>query len=219
MARFRFDQFCFDSDQKALLRGGEPVRLTPRAFRLLELLILRRPKAVSKRDLLDHVWSGSIVEEANLKTIVLEIRNALEERGGRPEVIRTVYAYGYAFAGKGEEEADSGTESQAVVSVRWNAQSVLLPLGAHLMGRRPDCGVSIDDPSVSRVHARLEITRDLLRIEDLRSKNGTFVEGRRITAPTELLNRCEIVIGEVSVQLARLDSGDASTQTAVPRLT
>jgi DNA-binding winged helix-turn-helix (wHTH) protein len=218
MARFRFDQFCFDSDQKALLRGGEPVRLTPRAFRLLELLILRRGKAVSKRDLLDYVWSGSIVEEANLKTLVLEIRNALEERGGRPEVIRTVYGYGYSFAGEVEEEADSA-ESQAVVSVRWSMQSVLLPLGAHLIGRRPDCGVAIDDPSVSRVHARLEITRDVLRIEDLRSKNGTFVEGRRVTGPTELLNRCEIVIGEVSVQLARLDSGDASTQTAVPRLT
>jgi DNA-binding winged helix-turn-helix (wHTH) protein len=219
MARFRFEQFCFDSDQKALLRGGEPVRLTPRAFRLLELLILRRPKAVSKRDLLDYVWCGNIVEEANLKTIVLEIRSALEERGGRPEVIRTVYGYGYAFAGQVEEEADSGTESQAVVSVRWNTQSVLLPLGAHLIGRRPDCGVAIDEPSVSRVHARLEITRDVLRIEDLRSKNGTFIDGKRIAAPTELLNRCEIVIGEVSVQLARLDSGDASTQTAVPRLT
>ena len=97
--------------------------------------------------------------------------------------------------------------------------SAFLPLGAHLIGRRPDCAVTIEDPSVSRVHARLEITRDVMRIEDLRSKNGTLVEGRRITEPTELLNRCEILIGEVSVKLARLDSGDASTQTAVPRLT
>ncbi|MFL6248118.1 MAG: FHA domain-containing protein [Thermoanaerobaculia bacterium] len=218
MARFRFDQFCFDSDQKALLRGGEPVRLTPRAFRLLELLIRRRPKAVSKRDLLDHVWSGNIVEEANLKTLVLEIRTAIEERGGRPEVIRTVYGYGYAFAGQVEEESDSA-ETQAAVSVRWNTQSVLLPLGGHVIGRRPDCAVAIDDPSVSRVHAKLEITRDVMRIEDLRSKNGTFVDGKRITEPTELLNRCEVVIGEVSVKLARLDSGDASTQTAAPRLT
>ena len=83
---FVFDQFCFDCDQKALLRGGEPVRLTPRAFRLLELLLCQRPKAVSKRELLDQVWSGDIVEEANLKTLVLEIRTALEERGGRAEV-------------------------------------------------------------------------------------------------------------------------------------
>jgi DNA-binding winged helix-turn-helix (wHTH) protein len=219
MARFRFDEFCFDCDQKALFRGGEPVRLTPRAFRLLELLIRRAPKAVSKRDLLDHVWSGNIVEEANLKTLVNEIRGALEERGGRPEVVRTVYGYGYAFAGEVAEETDTGAEAHAIVAVRWLGQSAFLPLGSHLIGRRPDCAVTIEDPSVSRVHARLEITRDTMRIEDLRSKNGTLVNGRRINAPTELHNRCEILIGEVSVKLARLDSGDASTQTAVPRLT
>ena len=78
-----------------------------------------------------------------------------------------------------EEETDSDAESQAVVTVRWNTQSVLLPFGGHVIGRRPDCAVAIDDPSVSRVHARLEITRDVMRIEDLRSKNGTFVDGRR----------------------------------------
>ena len=50
-----FVEHCRD----AVLRAGEPVRLTPRAFRLLELLIRRAPKAVSKRDLLDHVWSGA----------------------------------------------------------------------------------------------------------------------------------------------------------------
>lgn len=217
MARFRFDQFCFDTDQKALLRGGAPVRLTPRAFRMLELLLSRSPKAVSKRDLLDHVWAGNIVEEANLKTLVLEIRSALEARGGRPEVLRTVYGYGYAFTGKITEETESDVTH--VVSLRWNVQSAFLPLGAHLIGRRSDCAVTIDDPSVSRVHARLEISRESLRIEDLHSKNGTFVAGRRITGATDLLETCEILIGEVPVKVARLDLGDASTQTAAPRLT
>jgi len=216
MARFRFDQFCFDTDRKALLRGGEPVRLTPRAFRLLELLLMRRPKAVSKRDLLDYVWSGTIVEEANLKTLVLEIRTALEARGGRPEVVRTVYGFGYSFAGDVEEEA-ADAPAPGVLSVRWDDRSVLLPYGAHLIGRRPDCAVVIDDPSVSRVHARVEITRDCMRIEDLHSKNGTHVSGHKIAAPTELLCRCDVVIGAVAVKLARLDSKDASTETVAPR--
>ncbi|MGH9422145.1 MAG: winged helix-turn-helix domain-containing protein, partial [Thermoanaerobaculia bacterium] len=99
MARYSFDHFCLDSDQKLLSRGDEPVRLTPRAFRLLEFLLSQRPKAVSKRDLLQHVWSGDIVEESNLKTLVLEIRTALEERGGHAGLIRTAYGFGYAFAG------------------------------------------------------------------------------------------------------------------------
>jgi pSer/pThr/pTyr-binding forkhead associated (FHA) protein len=79
--------------------------------------------------------------------------------------------------------------------------------------------VAIEDPSVSRVHARLEISRDKLRIVDLHSKNGTFIDGKRIAEPTELLNRSEIVIGEVCVKIGRLDSGEASTETAAPRLT
>jgi DNA-binding winged helix-turn-helix (wHTH) protein len=216
MARFRFDQFCFDSDQKALLRGGVPVRLTPRAFRLLELLLRQRPKAVSKRDLLDYVWSGNIVEEANLKTIVLEIRSALEERGGRPEVIRTVFGYGYAFAGEVEPEEEQVAELPAVVSVRWEEHSTLLTIGSHLIGRRRDCAVAIEAPSVSRVHARLDVSPAALRIEDLRSKNGTFIDGRRITGAIELLDRAEIRIGEIPVKLTRLGSGDKSTETVTP---
>lgn len=213
MARYLFDRFCFDSEQKALLRGGEPVHLTPRAFRLLEMLIAQRPKAVSKRDLLAHVWSGAIVEEANLKTLVNEIRNALEERGGRPEAIRTVFGYGYAFAGTVDQEEEARGPEPAVVSVQWGERSVLLAAGGHLIGRRSDCAVVIDDPSVSRVHARLDVSRTALRIEDLNSKNGTFLRGVRLVGDAELLPLTELRIGEVNVRVARLDTGEASTQT------
>jgi DNA-binding winged helix-turn-helix (wHTH) protein len=211
MARVFFEQFCFDADRRLLERGGEPVRLTPRAFRLLEVLIREHPKAVSKRDLLDQVWSGTIVEEANLKTLVLEIRTALEERGGRPDVIRTVFGFGYAFAGRVEEPR---AEAPGVLVVRWEQTSATLPLGVHLIGRRSDCAIPIDAPSVSRVHAKLDVGPSSLRIEDLRSKNGTFVEGRRISGAVDLLARCSVRVGEVELRLARLDAGDASTETA-----
>jgi DNA-binding winged helix-turn-helix (wHTH) protein len=213
MVRFLFDQFCLDTEQKALLRGRAPVRLTPRAYRLLEYLVTQRPKAVSKRDLLEHVWAGTFVEEANLKTLVLEIRTALEERGGRAGAIRTVFGYGYAFAGEVAEEKRA--EARAVVAVRWLDRSVMLPEGGHLIGRRTDCAVRIDAPSVSRVHARLEVTRDALRLEDRRSKNGTFVSGRRVNAPAELLHRGEVRIGDVVVEIVRLEAGEASTLTVV----
>ncbi|HEY0143833.1 MAG TPA: FHA domain-containing protein [Thermoanaerobaculia bacterium] len=211
MGRVFFEQFCFDADRRLLERGGEPVRLTPRAFRLLEVLIRERPKAVRKRELLDQVWSGTIVDEANLKTLVLEIRTALEERGGRPDVIRTVFGFGYAFAGRVEEP---GADAPAALVVRWEQTSATLPPGVHLIGRRPDCAIRIDSPSASRVHAKLEVGPSSLRIEDLRSKNGTFIEGQRITGTVDLLPRCTVRVGDVELRLARLDAGDASTETA-----
>lgn len=212
MPRFRFEQFCLDTDQRALVRGGQEVRLTPRAFRLLEHLVVQRPKAVSKRELLDHVWQGTVVEEANLKTLVLEIRTALEERGARSNAIRTVFGYGYAFAVRAEEETEPA-DPAAAVSLRWGGRTVMLPEGSHLIGRRADCAICIDDPSVSRVHAKLEVTRDAMRLEDLHSKNGTFVGGRRIETAAELFPQSEIRIGEVRVEVSRLGTAEASTLT------
>src|SRR5215475_5802389 len=130
MPRFCFDRFCLDSDQKLLTRGEAPVHLTPRAFRLLEYLLRQHPKAVSKRELLDHIWSGGIVEEANLKTLVLEIRTALEERGGRADAIRTAYGYGYAFAGSVQMEECA--VPLPLVALRWAEGAIRLPAGRYI---------------------------------------------------------------------------------------
>lgn len=210
MPRFCFDRFCLDSEQKLLTRGEAPVHLTPRAFRLLEYLLRQQPRAVSKRELLDHIWSGGIVEEANLKTLVLEIRTALEERGGRADTIRTAYGFGYAFAGA--LHLDEQTAPVPLVQLRWEEGSARLAAGAYLIGRAATCAVVIDDPSVSREHARLAVSRDSLRLTDLGSKNGTYFGHVRLTAPADLFDTCRITIGAVIVDVARLGT-DTSTET------
>jgi DNA-binding NtrC family response regulator len=48
------------------------------------------------------------------------------------------------------------------------------------IGTSPDCQFTLDDPTVSRIHCRIEYDRTGYRIEDLKSKNGTFIEGIRI---------------------------------------
>jgi DNA-binding winged helix-turn-helix (wHTH) protein len=210
MPRYLFDQFCLDTDTRELSRGGAPLRLTPRAFRLLEILLRASPKAVSKRDLLDQVWEGTIVEEANLKTLVLEIRSAIAERGGERDVIRTVYAFGYAFA----RAVSDGSGAQAPVAVmRLNGQARMLAPGTYLIGRRADCAIVIDAPSVSRVHVKLEITPHRTVIEDLRSKNGTFIDSRRIEGIVELPRVAMVRIGEIDVELTRIDTAHDSTLT------
>jgi DNA-binding winged helix-turn-helix (wHTH) protein len=208
--RIRFDNFVLDTERKELIRGREPVRLSPRAFRFLSHLAAERPRAVSKRDLLDHIWSGNVVEEGNLKTLVLEIRKALQDRGGA-DAIRTVYGYGYAFAGEAVEETAPASEQRVRVEVQQRV--LLLPQGIHEIGRSSSCAIFIDAVSVSRVHARLHIGPETLLIEDNGSKNGTFVSGKRITAPTTLPPAARVRCGDVELLITRIGGEMGETAT------
>ena len=91
-----FGEFVLDLDSRELRRGAEPVRLSPKAFQLLEILVTNRPKALSKADLQDRLWPDTFVVEKNLANLVSEIRQVL---GDSPSsgFIRTVPRYGYAF--------------------------------------------------------------------------------------------------------------------------
>ncbi len=54
------------------------------------------------------------------------------------------------------------------------------------VGRAPGCSVLLDDPTVSSRHARLSPQGGRLVVDDLGSRNGTLVNGRRVKGPTEL---------------------------------
>jgi DNA-binding winged helix-turn-helix (wHTH) protein len=210
--RVRFDRFILDTERKVLTRGGAAVHLTPRAFRLLTLLVSERPRAVGKRELLDTILSGSIVEESSLKSLVLEIRTAIEERGGSSDVIRTVYGHGYAFEGDAVDEA-SGASAEACVRVEVQTRVVLLPEGIHQIGRLPSCAVFIDAASVSRIHARLHVGRDTVLIEDAGSKNGTFVSGERITTGVPLQARSRVRCGDIDLTIEKISAVAPETAT------
>lgn len=95
--RHRFRDFVFDSDRRQIERAGQPLRLSPKAFQLLELLIEAQPRPVPKSELIRRLWPDTHVEEGNLKGLVAEIRAALGEDDPRLSVIRTVHRLGYAF--------------------------------------------------------------------------------------------------------------------------
>ncbi len=92
-----FGEFVLDLDSRELRRGAEPVRMSPKAFQLLEILVVNRPKALSKADLQDRLWPDTFVVEKNLANLVSEIRQVLGDSPSAPGFIRTVPRYGYAF--------------------------------------------------------------------------------------------------------------------------
>src|SRR5512140_674897 len=111
----RFGEMSFDGERRLLLRGEEPVRLSPKAFRLLEFLLERRPNAVSKADIQEAVWPDVNVSEANLAIRVNELRRAIGDDCRKPRFIRTVYGFGYAFSG--DVAGDAGAHAPATGSL------------------------------------------------------------------------------------------------------
>jgi DNA-binding winged helix-turn-helix (wHTH) protein len=199
--RVRFGRCILDTSSRELLRDGTPVRLTGKAYRLLEVLIEKRPAALSKDELHDLVWPGVFVSEANLTSLITEIRKAIGDDAHEGALVRTVYGYGYAFSGEVEESPAVAPAPKrrpgSLFSLIWGRKEIRLEEGENILGRGPESVEWIDRDTVSRRHARVVVNGGSATIEDLGSKNGTYVEGRRVTEPMPLADGDEIKLGSV----------------------
>lgn len=190
--RLLFDSYVFDSGERTLRRGSETVHLTPKAFQLLEILLRERPQAVSRADLVRELWPATFVADGSLANLASELRSALADPPGEAHLLRTVHRFGYAFCGTAKEE-------QAISRCRLLGPEHDFPLleGENLIGRGSECRVRIASSTVSRVHARLNVDGNEATIEDLESKNGTYVGGNRVETPVRLSPGDEIRVGSV----------------------
>jgi DNA-binding winged helix-turn-helix (wHTH) protein len=210
--RTAFGEFLLDLDRRELLRGERPVHLSPKAFQLLSLLLKERPRALSKDELTEQIWPETFVSETNLAGLITEVRRALGERGKRAGFLRTVHGFGYAFAGPARDVTGIGPARAAPAGrLAGEGHEVDLHPGEHVVGRDPGVSLFLDDATVSRRHARLVVTREKVTIEDLGSKNGTFVGGRKVEGPTTLSDGDEVLVGSVCLTFR---SGAAESSTA-----
>src|ERR1039457_5093932 len=74
---YEFGPFHMDPDKQILLRGDDPVPVTPKAFETLLVMVRRSREVVSKEELLKEVWPNSFVEESNLSQNIFMLRKAL----------------------------------------------------------------------------------------------------------------------------------------------
>jgi hypothetical protein len=91
--------------------------------------------------------------------------------------------------------------------LRFLLQEIDLHRGVTLLGRSPDCQVTIEDPLVSRQHARIVIDDQGARVEDLKSRNGVKVNGKAIRAPTNLREGDRVRIGTQELVFCELAEG------------
>lgn len=209
--RVAFDRFTFDSERRELDDGSSQIHLGPKAFRLLEVLIENAPRAVSKRALYEQIWPNTFVDETNLAGLINEVREALGDAARKPRFIRTVHGFGYAFSG--ELTRDDFTTAAILV---FRGQEIPLRAGANVLGRDASADVQIDDVTVSRRHAKITLSDDGATLDDLESKNGTFIDGTKISETTPLADHQTFVLGDASITFKR--AGSAGSTVTMSRL-
>ena len=201
----RFGDFAVDLERRELRDRNGPIHLTPKAFELLQLLIASRPKAMSQSALYDVLWPDTYVQRTNLHNLVREIRAALCDRDRK--IIRTNFGFGFSFAAEAFSDEARRVNAQMIVA----DQEFDLHDGENLVGRERNATVRIDSKSVSRIHARITITADGATVEDLRSKNGTFVHGKRLRSPSPIADGDEVTFGSVSAVFRVMETPETDT--------
>jgi hypothetical protein len=132
-----------------------------------------------------------------------------------PLFVKTIHGYGYSFCGEVAGESgppNNRPDSRQSYRVLVGDREIALPAGEHILGRSNEAAIFIDSVGVSRHHARISITADGARLEDLGSKNGTRVNGHPVHAPTTLADGAIIVLGNTALKFRIFDTPD-STET------
>lgn len=107
---YGFGSFRVDTSKRTLLRDGKQVRLTPKVFDTLLVLLENSGRVIEKDEMMDKVWPDTVVEENNLNVNISILRKALEERPSGRQFIVTIPGRGYRFAAIVSELGDDDTD-------------------------------------------------------------------------------------------------------------
>lgn len=205
--RFHFGDFSFDADRRELSRSGAPIHLTPKAVDLLQLLIAERPRVLKKEEIYERIWPDTHVEEANLSVHISEIRAALQDDSRESRFIKTAHRFGYGFVGPMRAERNA-----SIVRIRAGRRDFDLLEGENIVGRDSDALIRLNAPGISRKHARIVVAGETVTIQDLGSKNGTYVQGSRVDGVRELRDGDEIRVSRELLVVVKTPPS-ASTMT------
>jgi Tol biopolymer transport system component/DNA-binding winged helix-turn-helix (wHTH) protein len=123
---YEFGPFRLDPVKRRLLRDGEPIPLTPKAFDTLLALVRQSGETVEKDDLMKMIWPDAVVEENNLNQNITALRRSLGDSRHESRYIATISGLGYRFVaevkkapfGEVELTVDGRGQSRLIVEKR-----------------------------------------------------------------------------------------------------
>lgn len=208
---YRFGPFLYDDAERCLFRDDVEVPLTHKSRELL-LLFLENPRRLLPREkIVARVWGAAAVTDEAVSAQIAKLRRALGDGGD--DLLKMVRREGYRW--DAEVRVEDAAPRRAVREVSRPSRGprfrlvledreVQLVEGPNVIGRDSESALWIDEASVSRFHAQVVVTGGRARLEDLGSKNGTYLNGRRISRPEPLSNGDEIRIGVVEIVFRKL---------------
>jgi Tol biopolymer transport system component/DNA-binding winged helix-turn-helix (wHTH) protein len=160
---YEFGPYRLDSAKRMLTRDGEPILLQPKAFDLLLLLVEGQGRVLTKSNLMQALWPGMFVEEANLSFQISSLRKALGQQGAR--WIETVPKHGYRFSADIKELAPAAENAVGQFQRRWRtggtiAVAVFLAISAMTFWRVARPTKSEPRPELVRLTSDPGLTTD-----------------------------------------------------------
>lgn len=213
---FQVGQWCVDAVAGELRHGAQVRRLRPKAMALLVALAAQPGRLLTRQLLLATVWPEVAVGEASVSVLIAELRHALGDDPRQSEFIETIPRRGYrlvATVSGLEPEPANELERPLRFWLLGDGRDFELRQGDNVIGRASDAQVRIKSPRVSRHHARIVVDGDSVWIEDLGSKNGTFVGAAKIAGPTLLSHGDELRLGQLGATLRVVVADYGSTVT------
>ena len=206
-----FGRFTVDADRRLLLRGASRSTSAAKPSTFFSFWSNAGPKVVPKTLLMERVWPKTFVADNSLATLINDLRAALEDDARDPQVIRTAHGVGYAFVANAMEQEEerplSGNDRPlSDWLLVWGQTSLPLFDGENIIGRPAQGVIGITAPTVSRQHARISVSGERATLEDLGSKNGSWIGSTRVTGPHPVKHGDQIRFGLVLVTLVRLVS-------------
>lgn len=192
-----------------LCRDGESLQIRPKLMDVLALLASRNGEVVSLPEIIESVWAREFMAESVVTRTIAELRKVLGDKAAQPRFIETITKRGYRLVapvqwtvpGPEAHHAPAPVATAArpagttVCCLVWGEREIALGEGENLIGRSREAVIRISSSRVSRCHARIRVAGGRAVLEDLESKNGTFLWGRRIQGPVGLSDGDEICVG------------------------
>jgi DNA-binding winged helix-turn-helix (wHTH) protein len=196
---FRLGRWLVQPSLNRLVRGKTELHVRPKLMDLLVFLTRHAGEVVSKGEILEGVWAKQFMAESVLSGLIAELRGVLDDDAREPRFIETVPKRGYRLIAPVEPEGDATAGAAAACILIVAGRRIPLGEGEHLIGRAPDVAVHVDSTDVSRHHAKVVVHEGCATIEDLGSKNGTFVGKERVAEPRALRNGDQVRVGGVLI--------------------